>query len=105
VKLVDLDPRWLAKDGQRVGIVFRSPTNSDWYQSCLFEKTAMRAQWALFDAAFPEREHGAELVQACERECAWTATGDTFDTLTITPSIDGSRGGLWHGFITNGAIA
>lgn len=38
---------------------------------------------------------------------AWLRTGETFDVLTLTPSIrripfDGSCG--WHGFITNGSI-
>ena len=34
----------------------------------------------------------------------WTKTGDTFDTMTLTPSIDTSAAGHWHGFITNGEI-
>jgi hypothetical protein len=37
----------------------------------------------------------------------WQRTGDTFDTLTLTPSILRSRakGGCgWHGFITNGNV-
>jgi hypothetical protein len=39
----------------------------------------------------------------------WTRTGDTFETLTLTPSIDASGSGIafdghWHGFIRNGAI-
>ena len=35
----------------------------------------------------------------------WTRTGDTFDTLTLSPSIDASASGHWHGFITNGEIS
>jgi len=37
----------------------------------------------------------------------WQRTGDTFETLTLTPSILRSKekGGCgWHGFITNGGI-
>lgn len=37
----------------------------------------------------------------------WHRTGDTFETLTLTPSILRSRdkGGCgWHGFITNGEV-
>jgi hypothetical protein len=34
----------------------------------------------------------------------WTRTGETFDTLTLTPSVDASASGHWHGFITNGEI-
>ena len=29
---------------------------------------------------------------------------DNFDTMTVTPSIDASGSGNWHGFITNGEI-
>ncbi len=30
--------------------------------------------------------------------------GPIFETMTITPSIDASASGHWHGFITNGEI-
>jgi hypothetical protein len=32
----------------------------------------------------------------------WQRTGETFETLTLTPSVDCSAWGHWHGFITNG---
>jgi hypothetical protein len=35
----------------------------------------------------------------------WNRTGDTFETMTLTPSIDGSGVGHWHGFITNGEVS
>lgn len=34
----------------------------------------------------------------------WQRSGDDFDSLTLTPSVDASAHGHWHGFITNGAI-
>ncbi len=36
----------------------------------------------------------------------WTRSGDTFETLTLTPSVDAASHGVghWHGFITNGEI-
>lgn len=34
----------------------------------------------------------------------WTRSGETYETLTLTPSIDASAHGHWHGFIRNGAI-
>lgn len=66
MKLTDLDPQWIVRDGKRIGFTFKSPTKPENRQSC-------------FDAA-------------------------TFETMTVTPSLDGSAGGLWHGFITNGVI-
>jgi hypothetical protein len=32
----------------------------------------------------------------------WKRTGETFDTLTLFPSVDASKSGHWHGSITNG---
>lgn len=32
----------------------------------------------------------------------WARTGDTFETLTLMPSICRTGGCKWHGFITNG---
>lgn len=37
----------------------------------------------------------------------WQRTGDTFETLTLTPSIlrNPTKGGCgWHGYITNGEV-
>lgn len=36
----------------------------------------------------------------------WHRTGDTFDTLTLAPSIDASKTheGGWHGHVRNGLI-
>jgi hypothetical protein len=34
----------------------------------------------------------------------WQRTGDSFETLTLSPSIDVSADGHWHGFIQNGEI-
>lgn len=34
----------------------------------------------------------------------WQRTGETFEDMTLTPSIDASASGHWHGFITRGDI-
>lgn len=34
----------------------------------------------------------------------WQRTGDTFETLTLTPSVLRIGGCGWHGFITNGEV-
>jgi len=34
----------------------------------------------------------------------WQRTGEDFETLTLSPSIDASAHGHFHGFITNGAV-
>lgn len=47
---------------------------------------------------------GAPLVH--EPFPSWQRTGDTFETLTLTPSIlrTPPRGCGWHGYITNGEV-
>lgn len=34
----------------------------------------------------------------------WNRTGDNYETMTLSPSIDASASGHWHGFISNGEI-
>jgi hypothetical protein len=45
---------------------------------------------------------------ACKEGVVWKIADGiesaSFETLTVHPSIDGSAGGLWHGFIKNGDI-
>lgn len=99
MKLKELDPEWMVKDGKRVGFTFRSPTNPAWRQACTTTKLTQREQWALFGDKAKNTQTGG---------CEWGIEGGietaSFDTITVKPSIDGSGAGLWHGFITNGEI-
>jgi hypothetical protein len=112
MKLTDLDPRWLMRDGRRIGFVFKSPANPHWWQSCFVAPTPHEQQRDAFNAALADQveqpEHAWTKAQGCRQECAWTVAGGidaaTFETMTVRPSLDGSAGGLWHGHITNGAI-
>lgn len=103
MKLIDLDPQWLERDGWRFGFIFRSPTKPEWFQTCFVEPTPMREQMRLIAAT----GHG-DRAQPCNQSARWTIAGGiaaaTFETMTVTPSLDGGAGGLWHGFITNGEI-
>ena len=112
MKLTELDPRWVIKDGRRIGFVFRSPTRQTCWQSCFEAAPPRREQWALFADLFhlddEDRTDGSPDVQGCKEGTRWTIEGGIeaadFATLTVKPSLDGSPGGLWHGFITNGEI-
>lgn len=99
MRLTELDPKWLVKDGKRIGFTFRSPTNPQWRQSCFENPPPQREQWELFED---------DDVQGCNPAAHWTVNGGidsaTFETMTVQPSLDGSAGGLWHGHITNGEI-
>ncbi len=104
MKLTDLEPRWVGITREavgkwpeirfQVGVSFLCPCCRDQRIAVIFanfidpNNTADRIQWA-----WPSVEN------------KWQRSGDTFETLTLTPSIDVSQHGHWHGSITNGEIA
>lgn len=106
MKLIDLDPRWITENGKRVGFTFISPKGGhdgrrDFRQSCFVSPPATRDQLRAFEAL-----HGEDaIVQPCNPNAKWQIAGGIeaahFATISVTPSLDGSAGGLWHGFITN----
>ena len=85
MKLTDLDPRWTCTGDGRfgMGLSFLSPVS-----------TTRIAVWFTnpVDGRDPITEPGRHL---------WLRTGDTFETLTLSPSIDASE---WHGFIKGGDV-
>lgn len=59
-------------------------------------------QWALFEKVFGDDWN--ERIVPMHPEFAWNITGTMMDNCTVTPSIDASASGHWHGFITNGDV-
>ena len=119
MRLIELDPRWLLNDaGERIGFSFRSPTRSDYRQTCFVAPTPRRTQFEAFwrelglqNASEDERDRAVtrpNTFQPCKPEAKWEIAGGiaaaSFDTLSVTPSLDGSAAGNWHGHITNGEI-
>lgn len=116
MRLTDLDPRWLVVDGKRFGIVFKCPHCQKCYLSCFFVPMPHIAgddyhdcQYALFHTALPEiSAHDLYEIVPCRRDFAWVAAPPadqaTFENLSITPSLDASAAGHWHGFVTAGEI-
>jgi len=105
MRLVDLNPRGVLdadivvggqvihdehRDG--MGLSFECP-------HCVTTGAAYRQRLAIFYAnpidGKPASDDGGPL---------WHREGDTYETLTLSPSIDASAAGHWHGYITNGAI-
>jgi len=113
MRLTDLDPRWLIKDGRRVGFIFRSPTRPSEWQSCFQRPTPSQETQAklISDALVYAQEDEwdwPQNAQGCDPNAHWDVTPDLaladWNNISVVPSLDGSRGGNWHGFITNGAI-
>lgn len=95
MKLTDLEPRWLTPDV----FIFRSPVGHGNWLSCPRIRMNHREQWDLF-----EQEMKDQVVVGWKEDCMWKYEGSDFNQMTVTPSIDASASGNWHGFITNGLI-
>jgi hypothetical protein len=101
MKLTDLNPRWVGIHGWSsdspfyIGVTFDSPTRPGQRLAALFlpaidpEGLAAKYGWG---EAFPQSRK-------------WQRAGDTFESLTLTPSLDFSAAGDWHGHITAGQIS
>jgi hypothetical protein len=108
VRLIDLEPRYWG-DGKRVlgvsfgcphcrtvrlGVTFANPPDGGSPGPIVTKTGLPKLIRALMDAGDFEVPPGH----------LWTRSGDTFESLSLSPSIDASSSGHWHGHITNGAI-
>lgn len=97
MRLTDLEPRWYAvRVDERHGITFGCPHCAESGQRLAI---ALHMDGTNFDADPTNPQ------QFAADENVWTvASGDSFENLTLTPSVDASKAGHWHGHITNGEI-
>jgi hypothetical protein len=99
MKLTGLNPRWVSPhklaDGVTVyiGMTFLCP-------HCRAQRIAVMFKPVIDPAGCfsPERSTW------CDPENAWFRKGGTFETISISPSIDLSKFGHWHGVIENGEV-
>lgn len=98
VRLINLDPRWLTPDV----FIFRNPTGGKHWLTCPRVRMTNEEQRQLFDEKVDE-DNSHEIVGWNPDHC-WQYAGDDFTTMSVTPSIDASASGDWHGHITNGEI-
>jgi hypothetical protein len=122
VRLVDLHPEWWAPPCRRgVAVVFDCPhcvATAVKHPSCIgapYGFTRLCCSVTPLDGGAPFLAENDTLLAAglkpsempwcVDSGIVWARTGDTFETLTLSPSVDASRaGGHWHGFISAGAI-
>jgi len=110
MRLTDLNPRWFALEngGPRVGLTFDCPCcvqreiAYNLRGHCNTERLGIafhhRGHEAIDDQYIRAHGHGSD-------RHIWDLNSDEdFDTLTLTPSIDASASGHWHGFVTNGQV-
>lgn len=98
MRLLDLDPRWvvLEEGGLSVGLTFECPHCRATRLGVMFHRHAR----AVMEDQYILAHHGANDTQHI-----WDLQGqDDFASLTLFPSIDASKAGHWHGFITSGQV-
>lgn len=115
MKLTDLEPQWMEHEGRRIGFVFLSPVQPTRHDgsprtrpyrlTCMVAPTPMDVQREVAEKMFGDDDFN---VVPCNPAQGWSIAGGidaaSFDTLSASPSIDGSASGNWHGYITNGQI-
>ena len=98
MKLTDLEPRWLTPNL----LLFICPHCRKDRLTCKNVVMSRKEQYTIY-AEKVNADWNMSVVP-CKPEMDWTFSGSDFATLTVTPSIDASASGHWHGFITNGEI-
>lgn len=109
MRLTELAPRWFGVDGRRLGVTFLCPHCREVRLAVAFANPADGGEPipVVTDTGMPHviREL---MFEAHEFEVPpgflWTREGADFETLSLTPSVDASASGHWHGFVKNGEI-
>ena len=101
MRLAELEPRWVHANV----FVFRCPHCREHWLSCKDVAMSIHDQFELFRAAGldPAATHKPYVVPM-KQEFSWQFSSRDFATMTVTPSIDASKSGHWHGHIQGGEI-
>lgn len=100
MRLSELEPFWVHDNV----FVFRCPHCRGTWLSCKNIAMPTGDQIDLFRAAGLDPTGPKHAVVPMKADVAWLISGKDFETMTVTPSLDASAAGHWHGFITNGEI-
>ena len=102
MKLTDLNPRWIGSGGEGVSDKDGDPVPERNGVAISFECPCGRGDRVCIEFNNPTDGLGPH----DPTRNLWNRTGETFETLTLTPSIQRAEpaGCHWHGFITNGEI-
>lgn len=109
MKLTDLDPRWAMDADIVIGgvarhypdrhgmcVTFECPHCVDREQRTGDKRVQRLGVW--FNNPIDN------LPPTDDATHLWQRTGESFENLTLSPSVDASSDGHWHGHITNGEI-
>lgn len=107
MKLTDLSPRWFDVPGvgtDKDGVTFLCPHCNTTRLAVQFANpvgTTPKPPMSLDDKLRHVHDLGTFDVPP---GYLWQRTGETFETLTLSPSVDASASGHWHGFVANGEV-
>lgn len=109
-RLAELSPRWLINEPGRQLFIFLCPHCRKRWLSCKNFVMDVGEQIELFAQAL--KVDADEVCSGTHTTCVpmradvcWTMSkADSFETISVTPSINASPSGDWHGFITEGQI-
>jgi hypothetical protein len=102
VRLTELNPRWWNTGGDRsgMGVSFDCP-------HCRTTRIGVAFANPI-DGGAPSHLRAIEVMpvvaSAVPPGIAWQRTGETFETLTLSPSVDTSNSGHWHGWVRAGEV-
>lgn len=93
MRLVDLDPHWISFDGRHgQGVRFDCPAHKGSHSIAVFFENPVDGKAKVGPDRTPTPR--------------WIREGDTFETLTIKPSINAKANDptCWHGYVIDGRI-
>lgn len=109
VRLSDLEPRWWGYNGRKHGLSFLCP-------HCRKVRLGIAVVnppdgGPPHDLRFKHDEPGSLTQHVHDLRSfdvppgfLWTLAGTDFATISLTPSVDASKSGHWHGHVSNGEI-
>lgn len=100
MKLVDLHPHWVGAGGEGITSADGTPAPRREGIGIMFDCPCGQPDDVVFVHMKPPLDGGPVLPGT---RC-WDRVGDTFETLSLTPSILKLDGCKWHGYVTNGEI-
>jgi hypothetical protein len=83
----------LEAGGPKVGLTFNCPHCCDTRLGVVFHHAGRSSEEDPYILA----RHGA-----ADSNHIWTMSGTDFNDISLSPSVDASASGHWHGFIVNG---
>ena len=106
MRLIDLEPNWVGAGGEGIYDKDKNPVPKRHGVAISFNCPCGRTDRdnghsSRVVVMFTNPIDGGEPIR---NRTTWQRTGETFEDLTLTPSILRVGGCAWHGFITNGEV-